>query len=155
VSTSSINPERWKQIEDLYQAACDLDASDRARLLAAADSDLRRTVESLLAQPTGEGPLRGVAADLVHDHGGQRPLGVDRAQAGGVPGQSPGGVAGPVQGVEHDFSSRDQRRRYAILNETLSRFETSTGEVGYGMHENMLIGVYRPSGFLTPDAVAP
>jgi len=23
------------------------------------------------------------------------------------------------------------------------------------MHENMLIGVYQPTGFLTPDAVAP
>ncbi len=60
-----------------------------------------------------------------------------------------------VQGLEHDFSSPDQRRRYAILNETLSRFETSTGEVGYGMHENMLMGVYRPTGFDAPDAVAP
>jgi hypothetical protein len=60
-----------------------------------------------------------------------------------------------VQGVEHDFSSPDQRRRYALLNETLSRFETSTGEVGYGMHENMLMGIYRPSGFDTADSVAP
>ena len=77
MSTSSIDPERWKQIEDLYQAACDLDASDRARLLAAADSDLRRTVESLLAQPTGGGPLRGVAADLVHDETSADP---DRAE---------------------------------------------------------------------------
>jgi hypothetical protein len=41
------------------------------------------------------------------------------------------------------------------LNETLCRFETATGEVGYGMHENMLMGVYKPSGFLTADAVAP
>ena len=47
------------------------------------------------------------------------------------------------------------RRRYAILNETLCRFELATGEVGYGMHENLLVGIHRPSGFLTPDAVAP
>ena len=60
-----------------------------------------------------------------------------------------------VEAVEHDFSRPEDRRRYAILNETLSRFETSTGEVGYGMHENMLMGVYRPTGFLTADAVAP
>jgi hypothetical protein len=60
-----------------------------------------------------------------------------------------------VEAVEHDFASPDQRRRYAILNETLSRFETSTGEVGYGMHENMLMGIYRPTGFDTADAVAP
>jgi len=60
-----------------------------------------------------------------------------------------------VEGVVHDLSDPEVRRRYAILNETLCRFELETGEVGYGMHENMLIGVYRPTGFLTADAVAP
>jgi hypothetical protein len=60
-----------------------------------------------------------------------------------------------VEGVVHDLSDPAVQRRYAILNETLSRFELDTGEVGYGMHENMLVGVYRPSGFLTADAVAP
>ena len=51
----------------------------------------------------------------------------------------------------HDLSDPEVRRKYAILNETLCRFELSTGEVGYGMHENMLIGVYRPTGFETPE----
>jgi len=60
-----------------------------------------------------------------------------------------------VQGVIHDMSEPEVRRRYAFLNETLCRFESSTGQVGYGMHENMLIGIHRPSGFLTPDALAP
>jgi hypothetical protein len=60
-----------------------------------------------------------------------------------------------VQGIVHDLSDPEMRRRYAFLNETLSRFETGTGQVGYGMHENMLIGVYEPGGFLTGDAVAP
>ena len=60
-----------------------------------------------------------------------------------------------VQGVEHDLSDPEVRRRYVRLNETLSRFETESGEVGYGLHENMLLGCYRPGGFLTPDAVAP
>ncbi len=60
-----------------------------------------------------------------------------------------------VEGLTHDLSDPEERRRYAILNETLCRFETATGEVGYGMHENMLIGVYRPTGFLTPETVAP
>ncbi|HZP30661.1 MAG TPA: hypothetical protein VFC99_17055 [Acidimicrobiia bacterium] len=60
-----------------------------------------------------------------------------------------------VEGVVHDLSDPEVRRRYAILNETLCRFELETGEVGYGMHENMLVGVYRPSGFMTADAVAP
>ncbi len=60
-----------------------------------------------------------------------------------------------VQGVTHDLSDPAVRRRYAYLNETLCRFETDSGATGYGMHENMLVGVYRPSGFLTGDAVAP
>jgi hypothetical protein len=59
-----------------------------------------------------------------------------------------------VQGVTHDLSDPEVRRRFAILNETLCRFELATGEVGWGMHENMLIGIYRPTGFLTADAVA-
>jgi hypothetical protein len=60
-----------------------------------------------------------------------------------------------VEGIVHDLSAPETRRKYARLNETLCRFETATGEVGYGMHENMLMGVYKPSGFLTADAVAP
>jgi hypothetical protein len=60
-----------------------------------------------------------------------------------------------VEGIVHDLSDASTRRRYAFLNETLCRFETDAGDVGFGMHENMLVGEYRPSGFLTPDAVAP
>jgi hypothetical protein len=60
-----------------------------------------------------------------------------------------------VEGIVHDLSDPEVRRKYVSLNETLCRFESSTGEVGYGMHENMLMGIYRPSGFLTADAVAP
>jgi hypothetical protein len=59
-----------------------------------------------------------------------------------------------VEGLVHDLADPEARRRYAFLNETLSRFETADGQVGYGMHENMLIGVYEPGGFLTGDAVA-
>ncbi len=60
-----------------------------------------------------------------------------------------------VQGVTHELSDAGVRRKFASLNETLSRFELSTGQVGYGMHENMLLGIYRPGGFDTPTSVAP
>jgi hypothetical protein len=60
-----------------------------------------------------------------------------------------------VEGIVHDLSDPETRRRYAILNETLCRFDLATGEVGYGMHENLFRGIHRPSGFLTADAVAP
>ena len=49
----------------------------------------------------------------------------------------------------------EERRKYAYLNETLCRFETDNGEVGYGMHENMLIGIHHPTGFHTPETQAP
>ena len=49
----------------------------------------------------------------------------------------------------------EERRKYAVLNETLCRFELDTGEVGYGMHENMLIGIYHPTGFHTPGRRRP
>lgn len=55
-----------------------------------------------------------------------------------------------VQGLVHDLSDPEVRRKYAVLNETLCRFETDTGLVGYGMHENMFHGIHRPSGFLSP-----
>jgi Tol biopolymer transport system component len=45
---------RWHQVEELYHAALECEAGDRAALLARADPDLRREVESLLAQPSAD-----------------------------------------------------------------------------------------------------
>jgi len=42
--------ERWRQIEELYLAALSLPPAARATLLDRADAELRREVESLLAQ---------------------------------------------------------------------------------------------------------
>src|SRR5262249_40719185 len=47
-----MNPERWRQIEGLYQTAWERDAAERAAFLdeaCAGDEELRREVESLLA----------------------------------------------------------------------------------------------------------
>ncbi|HIF94412.1 MAG: hypothetical protein ABGX04_03075 [Myxococcales bacterium] len=60
-----------------------------------------------------------------------------------------------VEGLSFDMSTQAQRSQYAILNETLCRFELSTGEISYGMHENMCIGVYQPHGFNEPGTQAP
>ena len=46
-----MSPERWRQVEDLYHAALDQTGDERLRLLAGADPEMRREVESLLAQP--------------------------------------------------------------------------------------------------------
>src|SRR5499425_2239654 len=48
-----MNPERFQRIEELYHAAREGTAEERAALLAKADPELRREVESLLAQRTG------------------------------------------------------------------------------------------------------
>ena len=60
-----------------------------------------------------------------------------------------------VQGLVHDMSTQEKRTPWAFINETLCRYELDTGEVGYGMHENMAIGIHKPSGFDTPDTMAP
>jgi hypothetical protein len=59
-----------------------------------------------------------------------------------------------VEGLTHDVVSPESRAQLTWLNETLCRFETSDGGVGYGMYENLVAGVYRPGGFDTPTAVA-
>lgn len=68
-----------------------------------------------------------------------------------------GAYRGPleVQGLVHDISTPSKRRDFADLCDTLCRFELETGQVGYGMHENMCLGTHHPSGFHTPDATAP
>jgi serine/threonine protein kinase/Tfp pilus assembly protein PilF len=50
-------PERWRRIEALYQAALEREPPEREALMAEADPDVRREVESLLAQRTGDGLL--------------------------------------------------------------------------------------------------
>jgi eukaryotic-like serine/threonine-protein kinase len=52
-----MDPERWRRIEELYQSALDADVAERATLLAHADPEIRREVESLLAQPAAGTPL--------------------------------------------------------------------------------------------------
>ena len=48
-----MTPERFRQIEELYHAAREGTADERAALMAQADPELRREVESLLTGPPG------------------------------------------------------------------------------------------------------
>src|SRR5271154_3152898 len=48
-----MTPERFRQIEELYHAAREGTADARAALMAQADPELRRAVESLLIEPAG------------------------------------------------------------------------------------------------------
>jgi serine/threonine protein kinase len=45
-----LKPERWRQLEELYQAAHGLSPAERNRLLERADPELRSTVAAILAQ---------------------------------------------------------------------------------------------------------
>jgi len=49
-----MTPERFRQIEDLYHAAREATAGERAALLAGIDPELRRELESLFAQRAGD-----------------------------------------------------------------------------------------------------
>ncbi len=48
-----MSPERFRQIEELYQSAKKVSGGARAALLSQTDPELRREVELLLAQPSG------------------------------------------------------------------------------------------------------
>ena len=55
---------------------------------------------------------------------------------------------------EYDIASAEARNTLGPLYETLVRFELSTGEVTYGMFENMSIGHHDPYEFDSFEAVA-
>jgi hypothetical protein len=58
-----MTPERWRQIEDLYNLACDRGDG----VLEDADPELRREVQELLAQKSGGKILDQAAFDLMMD----------------------------------------------------------------------------------------
>ena len=60
-----------------------------------------------------------------------------------------------TEGRSYDISTSELRQPITGLQETLCRFELESGEVGYGMHENMCLGCYRPYGFDDPLKMAP
>jgi len=60
-----------------------------------------------------------------------------------------------VEGKTYDLPTAEERAKYGPLYETLSRYELSTGQVGYGLLENLCVGTYHPHGFADPGAQAP
>jgi Tol biopolymer transport system component/predicted Ser/Thr protein kinase len=66
-----MSPERFRQIEELYHAAREATADERAALLAQTDPELRREIELLLAQPDSGGflnrPALQYATELLAD----------------------------------------------------------------------------------------
>src|SRR5580704_13527064 len=66
-----MNPERFRQLEELYHAAREGTAEQRAALLAQTDPELRREVELLLSQSISGGffdrPAIQNAPELLED----------------------------------------------------------------------------------------
>ena len=58
-----------------------------------------------------------------------------------------------VEGVSHHLGAPSQRLDLSWLNETLCRFESDDGRVGYGMHENLIVGPNRALGLDSPTAM--
>ena len=79
-----MSSERWRQIEDLYHAALERDPGRRAGFLAEAcrdDEELRREVESLLAQDGVPAPKHagGRVSNRSHSRAGRHGGGLSRA----------------------------------------------------------------------------
>ena len=60
-----------------------------------------------------------------------------------------------VQGLKTYVGTPEARAPLGPIYETLCRFDVSTGEVGYGLLENLVVGVYEPFGFNAPGDMAP
>ena len=94
-----MTPERFQQIEELYHAAREKTAEQRAALLAHTDPELRRAIEALLVQPTGGGfldrPAIQNAPELLEHSSGRfvagACLGPYRIESKLGQGSSPGG----------------------------------------------------------------
>jgi hypothetical protein len=59
-----------------------------------------------------------------------------------------------LEAREYDVSTEEGRKALGPLYETIVRFEMSTGEVTYGMYENLSIGHHDPYGFDSFEAMA-
>src|SRR4029078_3299992 len=126
-----MTPSRWQQVEELYHAALECELGERAVFLARADPELRREVESLLAQGGGATP---------HDHpaweGASSPLGSTVASL--TPGTrlGPYKIEGPLgpDGMGEVFRAVDPRlpRPVAVKPSQVqfnARFERRAGPI--------------------------
>jgi hypothetical protein len=160
-----MDPERWQRLSELFDAAVEQPAADRAGFLARACADdpvLRGEVEALLAEHVAIGPL-------------DRPLGQgqDELTARPLSVLSPGTLLGPYEvlgllgagGMGEVYRARDTRlgrdvavkriRDAAARPELRQRFEQEARAAGRLNHPNILaihdFGTYDGSPYLVSE----
>src|ERR1700730_4883015 len=155
--TVAMNPERFRQIEELYHSAWEREPNERGAFLAQAcpgDEELRREVESLLAQDSPGGPPSGlmarpameVAANLLREETVTL-LGVG-AQLGPYRIEAPLGAGG----MGEVYRARDTRLRRTVAikisqRRFTGRFESEARAVAALNHPN-IVQVYGMSARL-------
>ncbi|MEO8052748.1 MAG: protein kinase, partial [Acidobacteriota bacterium] len=139
-----MQPARWKQIEELYHAALEREAGERAAFLAQAcdgDVELRREVESLLAQyRSAEGVLDRPAWEAAPS------LIEDPPRIALLPGEQlgPYRIEGPLGsgGMGQVYKARDTRLGRAVAIKTLTepfsgRFEREARSISSLNHPHI------------------
>ena len=135
-----MSPERWRQIERVFQAALEREPGDWPAFVAEAcgdDAELRHEVESLLAQPIAdtllEAPIRDGARAITSDSQdtrvGQR---VGAYRITGVVGH--GGMGEVYRGVRDD----DQYRKQVAIK-LVRRGMTTAGLLRRFRHERQIL----------------
>ena len=121
-----MNPERWRQIEELYHTAREHEPGKRALFLADAcgdDPDLRREIEFLLAQDFGDTPASDPLGDSAatqsdasigrDSFGAEGKKGPDSARTATIPTQA----AGDPTSQPRDFVGMFLERRYRVIKQ--------------------------------------
>ncbi|MBI4911593.1 MAG: protein kinase [Acidobacteria bacterium] len=148
-----MTPERWRQVEDILARALELVPEERADLVASAcgeDLELRREVESLLAQEGGAPEalgtmVRGAAAALVPSLEPSGPAAAPGKQLGfyrlveriGIGGMGELWKAVDTR-LDREVAIKVLPQAYAADEERLRRFEKEARAVGSLNHPNIL-----------------